>query len=96
MGHYQSLEIVPGAAVPCCGISKPSAEPRVGTKDSSVVDRIKAEEKILEILHDDGHIVGSSLKRLLELNMSVEDLFRTKICNILTLPENQASLLYFY
>ena len=96
VGHYQSLEIVPGAAVPCCGISKPSAEPRVGTKDSSVVDRIKAEEKILEILHDDGHIVGSSLKRLLELNMSVEDLFRTKICNILTLPENQASLLYFY
>ena len=83
-GHYQSLEIIPDTNVPCCHLSVLHNVSRAAIQ-SSVVEGIKAEEKILNVLGDDERIVESCLKRLLDIkNISVEELFRTNIYNLLT------------
>ena len=91
-GHYQSLEPVPGVAIPCCGIqpfireSPPLITVHQPTPErENVVGLIKNEETILKVLTNQKSIVSQALRRLADIQkeVTVDLLFETEICQIL-------------
>ena len=58
-GHYQSLEIIPDAAVPCCGITElaPQLQCEQVDLNSEATEKLRSEEKILTIFPGDAGIV---------------------------------------
>ena len=91
-GHYQSLEPVPGVAIPCCGIqpfireSPPLITVHQPTPErENVVGLIKNEETILKVLTNQKSIVSQALRRLADIQkeVTVDSLFETEICQIL-------------
>ena len=85
-GHYQSLEIIPDMAVPCCGIAEPATQPQSVQVDtiSEPVEKLRSEEKILSIFSDDAGIVKMAMERIQAIeNVSVDVLFATDVSQIL-------------
>ena len=93
-GHYQSLEMVPDKAVPCCNIIAVNTplEIDVTIHNTDVQeflrkeakDKIELEENILKVFKHDKEMVQLSLKRILHIpNVDTEVLFETDITNIL-------------
>ena len=93
-GHYQSLEMVPDEAVPCCNIIAVNTplEIDVTIQNTDVQEflrkeakeKIEMEENILKVFKHDKEMVLLSLKRVLHIpNVDTEVLFETDITNIL-------------
>ena len=92
-GHYQSLEAIGGRGPRCCQTSTSGSSSSSSLNisslslpefDNEIVSKIISEEKILSLLKNDTDIVVSSLNRLTELrSVSLEELLKTKICEIL-------------
>ena len=84
-GHFQSLEIVPSQAVPCCNLVAVTGGEVLGDVEFSdsliTIEKILKEEDILKA--NDERLVKLSLERLLSLKLSVSDLFNTNITCIL-------------
>ena len=89
-GHYQSLEPVPGKAVPCCKIASTTStsnreeETENQSREEANVELLKSEEKILKSFPNDKNMVKLSLKRLVGLKcVSLDDLCCSNILSIL-------------
>ena len=94
-GHYQSLEPVPGMAVPCCKVDAELVTVSVSIErdvtiaiqervEAEAIEKIKVEENILKMFKKDKDMVHLSLKRILDVkNVSTDVLFNTDISNIL-------------
>ena len=94
-GHYQSLEPVPGLAVPCCNILPELVTVSVPidrdvtidiqeTLRQEVKEKIEIEENILRMFKNDKEMVTLSLKRIANIkDVDTEVLFKTDISNIL-------------
>ena len=97
-GHYQSLEMVPDKAVPCCNIIAVSTpvpvdiDVTIDVQESGVQDflrneakkKIEMEENILKAFKNDKEMVKLSLQRVLKIpHVDTEVLFDTDISNIL-------------
>ena len=94
-GHYQSLEPVPGKAVPCCGVDAGQVTVSIpidrdvtidlqNTIEEEAIEKVRVEENILKLFKDNKDMVKLSLKRVLEIkNVNTEVLFKTDISNIL-------------
>ena len=94
-GHYQSLEPVPGMAVPCCNIAPGFATVSVPIErdvtiaiqerfEAKAMEKIKVEENILKMFKNDKDMVKLSLQRILDVkNVSTNILINTDISNIL-------------
>ena len=90
-GHYQSLEIVPGKAVPCCNIVTVNVpiehDITIDVQEilrNAAKEKIKTEENILNVFKNDIQMVKLSLKRILNIpDVDTEVLFSTDISNIL-------------
>ena len=90
-GHYQSLEIVPGQAVPCCNIVTVSVpidnDVSIDVQEvlrNEAKKKIQTEENILKTFKNEKEMVKLSLKRILDIpDVDTEVLFETDLSNIL-------------
>ena len=79
-GHYQSLEHIPGLAVPCCKIQAEMVTVSVPierdvtidvqkTLEAEAIERIKLEEEILKMFKTDENMIKVHLNEFLRLRM---------------------------